>query len=275
MRPAIEQSRWLDSQIEALLDDLGRSFAWWIGAEYRRHEDRIVGDAAPAASIKRRIRRFVRDWRKKLDDESARIAEEYITRVDGFTKKNMRSAFKNAGFSISLKNTRKTNTVFEALVNENAALIRNLSNEYLDKAQGVIWRGVSEGNNVKQIRDELVEQVGIEKRRAKRIADDQSNKATQALADVRAAATGIVFGIWQHNSGGSKTYRDGIRSPEDHVALDGEIYVIADGLVDIPGGTEKVKPGQRINCKCSNRVIVPGTALYQEALEKYPEYANT
>lgn len=279
VKPATSASKWMFDEVEDLLKALGNSFVWWIGAEYREHEDEIVGDASPQAGLRRRLRRVINRWQARLEDEAARIAEGYVKRVDGHVIKSFETASKAASFAIPLTNTRKVNTVYQALVEENARLIRNLSEEFISKAEGVVWRSVSEGADLQALRDGLIYEVGIERRRAERIAEDQAGKASNALANVRAQAAGLIFGVWEHNTGGSKTYRDGVplqngKPTEDHIALDGEIFILERGLIDIQGGTEEIKPGQRPFCKCTFRVILPGTDLYAKALEKYPEYAE-
>lgn len=274
VKPANEAANWMSREVSDLLKKIGNSISWWVGATYREHEKAIVGDASPQAALSKRLRQVIARWQRELDKEAERIAEEYVQRVDTHTIKGLERSANEAFFAIHLLNTRRVNTVFQSLVYENTRLIRNLADELMSKAEGIIWRGVSNGTDLQYIKRELQEQVGIEADRAGRIALDQSNKASQALAEVRAEAAGLIFGIWQHNSGGSKTYRDGKHGPEDHVALDGKIFVLSEGLVDIPGGIKKVKPGERPFCKCSFRVIIPGTALYLEALKKFPEYAE-
>lgn len=257
---------YLNNALDKLLKEISDSFTWWVGAAYRRNESEIVGDASPQADIGKTTRKVVRGWQRRLDKISEDIASRFIDRIKTNADRKLLAAAKAAEFTIPLINTPAVQTFYKASVEEMAGLIRNLSDEYLSKAQGVVWRGVQNGRDLKSIRDDLVEQVGIEKRRAARIAMDQANKATQGLATIRAESSGIVFGIWQHNTGGSKTYR------ESHVDFDGEVYPLDRGLYDT-AVEEYVHPAELPFCKCSFRPLIPGTYQHAEALKQYKEYA--
>lgn len=249
VRPPIAQRVWYRKKLAALLTEIADSFTWWVGASYRKHEGEIVTDASPQTDIERRINKVLRDWRKKLNTIPDELAEAYVTRLDRHTTRSLSDSLAKSGFSITLKTSKELETVRKSLVNANVALINDLTDDYLNKAQGIVWRGVKDGRDLEYIKNELHKQAGIEIRRAARIAEDQANKATQALAEERAKAIGITKGIWQHNTSGSKTYRS------THIAFDGQEYDIEKGLYDDDVG-EYVRPGELPFCKCSFRILI-------------------
>jgi SPP1 gp7 family putative phage head morphogenesis protein len=85
--------------------------------------------------------------------------------------------------------------------------------------------------------------------RVKLIARDQTNKATNAMTKARYEELGIEKAVWQHNAGG-KTFR------ESHVKMDGEVFVLADGMYD-PDEETNIQPGELPFCRCSYRPYLP------------------
>lgn len=252
IRTPLAAEKWLKDELIDLVDRVSSSLIWHMGASYRRNQSNIVGDVSPQVDIENTIRKVVRAWEIRLDEEADRIAEGFTRKIDTHTRRGIEKAFKDSGVTgVKLRNSRKFNTIYKATTEQNASLIRNLGGEMLSNAQSVIWRGVQNGRDLQSIRDGLIEEAGIEARRAARIATDQANKATQALAEQRAQDIGITRAIWQHNTGGSKTYR------ESHIEFDGEEYDINEGIYD-PEVGYNVKPAELPFCKCSFRIVIPG-----------------
>lgn len=256
-RAPVAQVNWYKRQLRSLLEEIANSFTYWVGSAYRKHEDKIVGDASPQVDLQKAIKKNVRQWRTRLNTLSEELSEKYITRLDNHTKRAMLAELKKQGFIIDLKLTPDLRTAFKASVEANAGLIRNLADDYLAKAQGIVWRGVQNGADLPSIKKRLIAEVGIEERRAARIAVDQANKATQSLTTERAKSIGVTEAYWQHNTGGSKTYRT------THLEFDNERFYIVPvdgneaGLYDSDVGF-RVMPAELPFCKCSYRIILPG-----------------
>lgn len=249
-RPAAVES-WYRKKLQDFLLEMGKSYYYWLSAAYRRDESRIVQDASPQANLRKALASLDIDWDGKIDDFVASVAETFTRRLDNSTKSSLQTALRDSGVLVSINNTREVNMVYQATVRSNAALIRDLCTQYQQRANEIIWRGVQYGRDLGYIRTELNEQLGIETRRAARIAEDQANKATESLATARADAIGLTRAYWQHNAAGSKTYRS------THLDFDGQDFDVHKGLYDDDVGYAVV-PGELPFCKCSKRFIIPG-----------------
>ena len=107
---------------------------------------------------------------------------------------------------------------------------------------------LSSWGDVGTLKEKLQERYGITERRAKTIAWDQNNKATESISRVRILATGITHGIWVHTSVG-KSWR------KSHVAANGKVFDLRIGLM-IDG--ETVLPGECVSCNCTYKPVIPG-----------------
>lgn len=89
----------------------------------------------------------------------------------------------------------------------------------------------------------------ITKRRAKLIARDQSNKATQAIRSIEAKELGITEGVWVHVPGAKS-------SRKTHMQMNGKRFRLDEGLYDSAVG-RKVLPGELVACNCTFRAVIP------------------
>ena len=85
--------------------------------------------------------------------------------------------------------------------------------------------------------EELHKQFGVTERRARMIARDQTNKATNNLSRQRLLSYGINKGIWMHTASG-KTYRETHALDHTQGGMDGAEYFIDEGCYD-PNPTYK------------------------------------
>lgn len=252
---SIQQSpdlqKWYIDKLQGFLLRIGKSFDWWVGASYRRNESEIVGDAKPEQDLNKVIRRVKRYWDEQIDEFTNETANQFARKVNNQVKNTMLIALRSNGTPRTLNETSEVVTAFQATVRANASLIRSLTEDYLMKAEDIIWRGVQYGRDLQFIRQNLVKELNIGERRAANIARDQAHKASQALVEARAESIGATEAYWQHNVGGSRTFRD------DHVEMDGMRFKIAEGCPN-PVTGEFDHAGEKPFCKCTIRVIIPG-----------------
>lgn len=109
----------------------------------------------------------------------------------------------------------------------NTALVRNVSDETRRKIADLVYRGLQERLTPTEVGREISRQLGISRRRANRIAQDQANKLNGALDRQRQREAGIEFWKWRHS--GKRHFR-----PE-HKARDGKIYTDQNAPTDLPG----------------------------------------
>ena len=152
-------------------------------------------------------------------------------------------------------------------------LIKNLSNDVLDRIERQTLGAIFEGRGQADIAKSLQEIEGIGRNRARLIARDQASKLNGAMNEFRQRQAGISHFKW-------RTILDGRERPE-HNARNNKIY-----SWDRPPNGEK--PGQPINCRCRGLAVitddpedlaelpdVPGGDFFDENLPNIREIAPT
>lgn len=236
-------------RLEAMIDDMNRSVVWWLRAEYRREENRIAQDASPAAALGKRIQTLFRYWMRRWQNKLEDFARDFVHSTERKTRNSMKQALRDAGFTVKLDPSRAQQTVVRALVLENVKLIQSIPQEYFSNVFRIVSQGVSMGRNTAFIENELAKRYAITKRRAKLIARDQSNKATQAIRSIEAKELGITEGVWVHVPG-TKSSR------KTHIQMNGKRFRLDEGLYDSAVG-RKVLPGELVACNCTFRAVIP------------------
>jgi uncharacterized protein with gpF-like domain len=248
-------------KLTALTDEMRKSVKYWITTRYGRQEARITNDASPAFSMATELKRLIRRWERKFSDTADHIAKWFADKNNIYTKQAMLKALKDAGFTVEPRNTRRVNDLLRAVIESNAGLIKSIPAQYLDRVQSAVNLGVMNGRDLGGIVAEIDRLGEVTHKRAVMIARDQSNKATNAMTRARYEDLGIVKAVWQHNAGGSMTFRDGHltksgKATDDHVSLDGKVFDLAKGMYD-PFLGRNIQPGECVNCKCSYRPYLP------------------
>lgn len=110
----------------------------------------------------------------------------------------------------------------------NAGLIRNVSDSTRDRIANIVWAGWKNRTPRRDIARQINAAVGIERRRALRIATDQTTKIAADLDRSRMLEAGLEDWVWVHS---------GKSHPRmDHVARNGKEYNwITNRPADLPG----------------------------------------
>lgn len=236
-------------RLEGMIDDMQRSVVWWLRAAYRKEEDRIAQDASPASNLGKRLgslfRYWMRRWQQKMDD----YARDFVNESAGATRNGMKQALRDAGFTVRMDGSRVENDVVAALIRENVALIRSIPEQYFTEVTGLVMRSASRGRDVAFLEEELAKRYAITQRRAKLIARDQSNKASQAIQLTESRRLGITEGIWVHVPGKKS-------SRKTHMQMNGKRFRLDEGLYDSAVG-RAVMPAELVACNCTYRPIIP------------------
>ena len=244
IHPNAGNRAWYRKKILVLNEEMQRSVSYWLMAELRKN--------ASAKDLNRLMDELTKRWEKRYTEEAEDLSEEFIRRVDSATRSATENAFSAAGFDIKLRNTREVRNILNSLRYTQVDLIRSIPAVELDKVAGIVQRGVQTGRDIFYIQDELKKQFNLTNNRARTIAIDQNNKATQAIREAHDLAAGITEGIWDHVPG-RKTSRP------THVAMNGKrfkLYGPDKGLYDSAVGRH-VMPGELILCACEYRAVLP------------------
>jgi uncharacterized protein with gpF-like domain len=245
-----------------LIDEMNTSILYWLTAQYRDTPPLLAEDASPIPSkaMKKKFREVAARWLKRFDSAAPKIAEAYLKGAFKATDSSMRMALKDAGLSVKFTMTPSMRDAFEASLQENVGLIKSIPEQYLQRVEGVVMRGYSQGRNIQEMVKQLKKLYPAAANRAVLIARDQSNKANSVVERARRIELGITEAVWKHSHGG-KVPR------ASHVKADGTVFEAAKGCL-IDG--EFILPGELINCRCVSRSVLPG--IKRASLTTTPRY---
>lgn len=213
----------------------------------------IAMDEAPSVTkVQRALKKWGDKWRGKFDKLSVTTAQRFASRSFGATENALKSALRDAGFTVSFKPTRKSLESYKLVVADNVGLIRNLQASFYSKIQQDTWAAVRAGSDLHTLSTKLQRSYGIENKRAALIARDQNAKAKAVIETTRRKELGIRYAIWQHSSAGKEP-----RPVHLNWGKEAKVFDLEKGLYD-PDEGEYVFPGQLINCRCTSRAIIPG-----------------
>lgn len=239
-------------RLRALVEEMHRSFDYWLKAAYRRNEPAIAQDEVPAAELQKAIDELTKQWRRRFKEGSIDLAKWFATKASRRSDDALRAILRRSGISVEFQMSPAMRDILRATIEQNVALIRNLPEQYLTQVTGSVMRSVTTGRDLGSLAKELEDHYGVTRRRAALIARTQNNMATSAMQHARQTEVGIVEAVWMHSHAG-KTVR------KTHYANDGKRYNVAEGWFDPdPKVSRRIWPGELINCRCTPRPIVKG-----------------
>lgn len=239
-------------RLKALIDEMGRSYAHWIRAQYRAVPPKMAMDALSSRELIKLMRELGARWSKRFNDAAPKLAQYFLQSVRRRSERQLMQILKDAGMTVKLTMTAALRDIMHAEVAENVALIKSIPEQFHTQVEGIVMRSVTAGRDLHQLTTDLQHQFGVTHRRAKFIALDQSNKATSAIQRERQTSVGLEDGLWMHSHAGK------VPRPT-HLANDRHTFSIRDGWHDPdPKVNRRIWPGQLINCRCTWRPIVKG-----------------
>lgn len=174
-------------------------------------------------------------FREYTDEELRNIAERISKKINGFNDENFKKAFKSV-LGIDYMNFEPwLQTSIRAFTKENVSLIKSIPNQFFDRIEQQVLRGVQSGKLTSDITKDIQNIYGVTERRAALIARDQVNKFNGNLAQQRQTSVGIEKYIW-------RTAKDE-RVRTEHEAREGDVFKWDDP-------PEDGHPGEPINCRC-------------------------
>lgn len=145
-------------------------------------------------------------------------------------------------------------TQLELFANQNSQLIKNMTDEELERVSGIVQRGLQEGSDLESVTDNIEKSFGITRRKAKLIARDQTGKLNASLTKLRDQELGLETYLWQ--TSGDERVR------ASHKAMDGKLFKYDDPTVYFDEKAKKWVPrtsamtknqiGVDVNCRCAS-----------------------
>ena len=214
----------------------------------------FVGDAKAVDGVMEDLKRFFSDfsrkWGARLDQMSVVMADWFGSRAKATAKAQFVSALREIGFAVRISPSEAVARALDKLITSNVNLIKTIHADHLAKVKALVEESVYKGRDLAGLERELTSRFGVTARRARMIAKDQNNKASQDLARVQASEAGITRGVWEH-------MRASVKPRPTHELMDGREFDLEEGLYD-PDEGRNVKPGELINCNCEFRLVIPG-----------------
>jgi uncharacterized protein with gpF-like domain len=242
-------------QMLALIEEMNASILYWLEAQYKDSPPALAADAKPVPSkqMQKRFKELAKKWQARFDAAAPKIADAYLKGSFKATDSAMRAALKDAGVSVKFKMDAAMRDAFNASLDENVGLIKSIPSQYLDQVQGIVARAYVSGRDLESMVKELRKLYPKAQNRAVLIARDQSNKANSVVENARRLELGIEQAVWLHSGGGKHPRKN-------HVKASGTVYEIRKGcpIKDEKGRLEYIQPGQKINCRCVSRSVLPG-----------------
>jgi uncharacterized protein with gpF-like domain len=159
---------------------------------------------------------------------------------------------------LTLKTDVVTGTMREfmtATIANNVSLIKSIPSEFFRDVQQAVLSSIADGKGLDDLTTFFEDQHGVQSRRAKNIALDQTHKAYNGLNKGRMQAVGIQAFEWIHSGGGLHPRIHHLDPPEAG-GLNGGVFSFDKlPIIDLNTG-ERGIPGQAINCKCTMRPVI-------------------
>ena len=192
-----------------------------------------------------------------VTDNSEKIVLQFVRKAMRFGKKTARKALDEAGLkAITVHYDKAYDEMMRLFVQRNVALIRNTTEQTLTNIENIVFDGMTRGQGWKDVYENLLTQKHITKDRVKRIARDQTSKATEALNEIMQRDAGIDYFEWSAVVDSRTSRGEG-----GHLQLNGKIYKYGEEdrypVIDTYG--HRGLPAQRPNCRCRAK----GVIIYQ------------
>lgn len=174
---------------------------------------------------------------RALEPRATQLALAFTRRAERFNRAAVRGSMEVAGLSPSQLSLldKPDRRRLRAFVRANVALIKNLAEKHARRAEALVAESLKHGTTSERLAAQLQDELGIAKRRAALIADDQVHKLHANLTQLRHKRVGINRYIW-------RTSNDA-RVRSEHAARNGQVFSYDDP-------PEDGHPGEPIRCRC-------------------------
>lgn len=238
-------------RLDSLIRQMVKSVDYWVRAAYKNNPSAIAVamDALPSQVLNSRLQELTDRWVKRFEEESEKIAKEFVGKTQKYVDTSFQNALKDAGWSVAFKPTRAIKDAMNAAIYENVSLIQSIPKQHLLEVEGIVMRGVTRGRDLSYITDELEKRYGITRRRAKNIAQDQADKLTSVVTNARRSELGLYEAEWIHSGAGKHP-----RPLHVEAGKERRKYDIRKGCLI---GGKYIQAGEEIGCRCSSRTVLP------------------
>lgn len=259
IKPSVAINAEYQKELLKLLRQMRNSISYYCLAAYKpileeinkAKQDNAIKDAKPTpsatmAKLKKVINAIRKRYQKKFNDLAGKLPNKIVEQIQKEVSRRIRNSLIK-DMEVNFKWTPQMKLFLKAAVNENAALIKSIPQEYIKRVEFDLYESVSNGRNMTELTHKLEHKdYGISRRRAITIAYDQTNKITSEVDRQRKMELGLNYAIWRHSN-----------IPQEprisHLHADGKEFDVRKGCY-IDG--EYIQPAQKINCNCFSQTIL-------------------
>ncbi|MEQ4710674.1 phage minor head protein [Providencia alcalifaciens] len=238
---------WYYKELMQILKDIRKELDETLISEYHGKAKKALANDGISDWIAHIADYMLDKWNRRLNSISEEVAKDFIDKTVGNYDTRFAAILRRKGFTVRMQNSERTLDALRAAMGENVGLIKSIGTEYLSKVQMHVWQSVTGGYDLATLTDNLAHDFHIARNRAKTIARDQANKAHAVIEQARRKELGIKEAIWIHSHAGKQPR-------ESHVKAHGKKFDIEKGMY-IDG--EWILPGEKINCRCGSKAILP------------------
>jgi uncharacterized protein with gpF-like domain len=215
-------------------------------------QEYVVMDSNPTDDINDRIKHHMREWTLKINKQATTIAISFVDSVQNWSIKDFSRKTNTLDFKLkAYKPSKAMLAKRKAAVIANVSLIKSIPSEYHTQITGAVMRAISNGNNKTELKTELEKIDKQGNGRIELITNQQLKSAQNSFLIQEAMDSGFEYAEWMHSKGG----RD---KRIEHVRANGRIFKLSEGcpIKNEQGVLEFIQTGQKINCKCTFRLLI-------------------
>ncbi len=225
--------------------------------EVRKHYDTVYSSNAADKPVKSPSKVgtafcYIRGRQMDLFTQKAeQIVIRYVGKVGKLAKNNVQSVLERFfGLKLAIRyNAERYDEMLKVIIRRNVGLLRNTASQVVDNVQSIVTDAMTTGRGWADIEHALNNQHEIAQNRVKRIARDQTAKATEAINIMMQRAAGAEYFEWSTSKDERVSTGFG-----GHKQLDGKIYRYDEPerypIIDSYGN--RGLPAQRVNCRCTS-----------------------
>lgn len=169
---------------------------------------------------------------------SERTASSFVKNINRFNRHNIEQQMKVKGIAL-VATEPWLKDFMRVKINDNVGYIKTIHEDYFERIEDVVNDGAKSGASVKQIREQLIDEIDISKNKAQFIAVDQAGSILGQMTAERHQNIGIERFEWYDSA--DERVRD------SHRKLSGETFSYSEPP-EVNG--RKVLPGEDYRCRC-------------------------
>lgn len=162
------------------------------------------------------------------------IANRFVKNLNLFNMKNMNDQARVAGVN-PIDTEPWIDDYIQSSIKQNVSYIKSIESTFFERISAIIYEGVKNGTSMKEIRGQLVKQIGVSESKAQFLAVDQSGTIHGQLVAKRHQDMGVKKFTWSDSNDE--------RVRKIHKALDGQTYSYSEP-------PSEGLPGTPYRCRC-------------------------